>query len=159
MKLNLINRILLIAVLISLISCKAEDKSMKVLVHINGTISEVQLNSAESYKVFGILSDLLIKTDDMLRVYLDEDRISELKSEENCIEILLDSVQKFDTGFLGETNISKVLFPLSGDYQASEKINIVTILIGEDEYSSGPLTASGGFDLLNELIGIVFNKK
>lgn len=158
MKLKSINKIFFIAVLLLLINCKAEDTTMKVITYTNGQMSEVKLNSADRDKVSSILSELLIKIDDMLRVHFDEDRISGLKLEENCIELVLDSTQEFNTGFLGMTSVKKVLLPLSGDYQASEKIDIVTIIIGEDEYSSGPLTASGGFKLLEELKGIVFNK-
>lgn len=155
---KILNKIIIITVFLLLNHCKAEDSSMKIFIYINGIKSEVQIKSEENLRVKEILSDLLLKTDDMLRVHFDEDRINELKSEEKCIEIILDSVQKFNTGVLGETGIKKILFPLSGDYQASEKIDIVTIIIGEDEYSSGPLTASGGFNLLEELKGIVFNK-
>ncbi len=157
-KMNQISKILLITISLLLNNCKAEDNPMKIITYKNGQTSEVKISNDEGDKVKTILSDLLAKTDDMLRVHFDEDRINGLKLQENCIEIVLDSTQKFTTGFLGDVVIKKVLLPLSGDYQASEKIDIVTIIIGEDEYSSGPLTASGGFKLLEELKGIVFNK-
>lgn len=151
-----LNKIIIITALLFFNQCKAEDSPMKIFTYVNGVKSEVQIKSEEKHRVKEILSDLLLKTDDMLRVHFDEDRINELKSEEKCIEVILDSVQKFNTGFLGETGIKKILFPLNGDYLASEKIDIVTLIIGEEEYSSGPLTASGGFDILQELERIIF---
>lgn len=151
-----LNKIIILTALLFFNQCKAEDSSMKIFTYVNGTKSEVQSKSDEKHRVKEILSALFLKTDDMLRVHFDEDRINELKSEEKCIEIILDSVQKFNTGFLGETSIKKIFLPLSGDYQASEKIDIVTIIIGEEEYASGPLTASGGFKLLRELERIIF---
>lgn len=151
-----LNKIIIITAMLFFNQCKAEDSPMKIFTYVNGVESEIQIKSEEKQRVKEILSDLLLKTDDMLRVHFDEDRINELKSEEKCIEVILDSIQKFNTGFLGETRIKKILLPLSGDYQASEKIDIVTIIIGEEDYSSGPLTASGGFKLLRELERIIF---
>lgn len=142
-----------------LTTCKADDNSMKILLYNNGEQSEIELNDEDKKQVRNILLELLSKTDDMLRVYFDEERINELQHTEKCIEINFGKIVKVQTGILGETNVKKILIPLSGDFRATETINIATILIGEDEYSSGPLTASGGFQYVKLLEDKLFNKK
>lgn len=155
---NFINSIILIVLSFLLINCKTEVNSMKVITFTNGEKTELKINSEDAGKIKTIVSELLINTDDMLRLHIDEDRINELKLNEKCIEVIFDSTRIFNTGFLGETAIKKILLPMSGDFQASENIDIVTIIIGEDEYLSGPLTISGGFKLFEELKKIIFTK-
>lgn len=142
-----------------LTTCKADDNSMQISIYNNGQKSEVELNDEDKKQVRNILSELLSKTDDMLRVYFDEERIIELKLTEKCIEINFDKIEKVEIGILGETDVKKILIPLSGDFRATEKINVVTIFIGEDEYSSGPLTASGGYQYVKLLEDKLFNNK
>lgn len=132
---------------------------MKVITYSNGTPSSVTLKDDDNKKVRQLITQLLLKTDDMLRVYFDEERINDIKLKEKCIELLFEKSEMFETGISGEMNINKILIPFSGDFQATEQIDVVTILIGEDEYSSGPLTASGGYHLLQELKIIVFPEK
>jgi hypothetical protein len=155
---NTLNKIIILTALLFFSHCKAEDSPMKIFTYVNGVKSEVQLKSEQNNRVNQILSDLLIKTDDLLRVHFDDERIVEIKSIEKCIEIIFDKEKIFNTGFFGETSIKKVLIPLSGDFQASEKIDIVTVIIGVEEYSSSPLTASGGFKLIQELEALLFSK-
>lgn len=157
-KYNFIISVLLVNFFL-LTTCKADDNSMKISIYNNGQKSEIELNDEDKIQVRNILSELLSKTDDMLRVYFDEDRITELKFAEKCIEINFEEIEKVQTGILGETNVKKILIPLSGDFRATEKINVVTIFIGEDEYSSGPLTASGGFQHVQLLEEKLFYNK
>src|SRR5690606_2046808 len=148
----------LLLIILLLTNCKTEDNSMKIVTYLNGESSEVKISKENETEVMNIVSELLLKTDDMLRVYFDQDRINELKQTEKCIEILLDKTTVMNTGFLGETNAKKILLPLSGDFSATEKVNVVTIFLGEDDYSSGPLTAAGGLDLIIRIEKIVFTK-
>ncbi len=139
-----------------LTNCKADDKSMKVIIFNNGTGSEVILNDDENKSVRKILLELLLKTDDMMRVYFDSSSIEEIKDTEKCIEIIFNNAENLNTGFMGEVTLNKILLPISGDFKPSEKVDIVTIIVGENDYSSGPLTASGGLKLVQELEKIVF---
>ena len=142
-----------------LTNCKADDKSMKVIIFDKGIASEVILNDVDSKNVKKILLELLLKTDDMMRVYFDSTSIEEIKHTEKCIEIIFNKAEHISTSFLGEVTLNKILLPISGDFKPTEKIDIVTIIIGENEYSSGPLTASGGLKLIQELEQIVFQDK
>ncbi len=155
---KILNNIIFLTALLFLSHCKAEDSPMKIFTYVNGIKSEIQIKSEDKNRVKEILSDLLNKTDDMLRVHFDEERITELKSSEKCIEIIFNNKEIFDTGFLGETSIRKIIIPLSGDFQTSERIDIVTLFIGNEDYSTGPLTASGGFKLIQELETLLFMK-
>lgn len=145
-----------IIVFFLLTNCKADDKSMKVIIFNNGVGSEVILNNDDSKSVKKILLELLLKTDDMMRVYFDNESIEEIKRTEKCIEIIFNKAEHLHTSFLGEVTLNKILLPISGDFKPTEKIDIVTIIIGENDYSSGPLTASGGLKLVQELEQIVF---
>lgn len=142
-----------------LTNSKADDKSMKVIIFNKSAGSEVILNDENIKNVKKILLELLLKTDDMMRVYFDSASIDEIKHTEKCIEIIFNKAEHFNTGFLGEVTLNKILIPISGDFKPNEKIDIVTIIIGENDYSSGPLTASGGLKLLQELEKIVFRSQ
>ena len=139
--------------------CKADDKSMKVIIFNKSAESEVILNDENIKDVKKILLELLLKTDDMMRVYFDSASIDEIKQTEKCIEIIFNKAEHFNTGFLGEVTLNKILLPISGDFKPTEKMDIVTIIIGENDYTSGPLTASGGLKLIQELEQIVLQDK
>lgn len=151
----ILNSFLIIAFFL-LTNCKADNKSMKVKIFNKGVESEVILINEDSKTVKEILFELLLKTDDMMRIYFDSTNIEEIKHSEKCIEIIFDKVEHLNTGFLGEVSLNKILLPISGDFKPTEKTDIVTIIIGENEYSSGPLTASGGLKLIMQLEKIVF---
>ena len=110
--------------------CKADDKSMKVIIFNKSAGSEVILNDENIKDVKKILLELLLKTDDMMRVYFDSASIDEIKHTEKCIEIIFNKAEHFNTGFLGEVTLNKILLPISGDFKPTEKIDIVTIIIG-----------------------------
>lgn len=159
MKKIILTMISILLIILMLTYCKTEDNSMKIITYLNGDSSVVRISNENEKEVMSIIDELLLSTDDMLRVYFDQERIDNLKQNEKCIEVILDKTTVMNTGFLGEINAKKILLPLSGDFSATEKINVVTLFIGEDEYTSGPLTATGGLELITRLENIVFTEK
>ncbi len=153
-RLSVLSSVILIY-LCSAFSCKQGNNEMKILYYENGNTTELKFAASDEQQLNEILNKLLMLTDDMLRVYLDIETIEELKQSEMCLEILFPEIVTLKTGFLGDVTLNKILIPLSGDYAGSEMIDSVTILIGEDDYSSGPLTASGGFKYINELKNLI----
>lgn len=136
-------------------SCKQGYDEMKILYYENGKTTELKFAAQDEQRLGEILEELLMLTNDMLRVYLDIETIEELKQNEICLEVLFPESVTLKTGFLGDVTLDRILIPLSGDYAGSEAIDSVTILTGEDEYSSGPLTAAGGFKYITELKNLI----
>lgn len=146
-----------ILILSSLIisACNTGSPEMKIYYYNNGISTEMSLTEKQANRVMEIVSELLGATDDMLRVYLDKDTIERIKKEESSIEIIYSEKVSVQSGFLGMIELNRVLLPFSGDYAPTDQINVVTVITGEDEYSSAPLTATGKAGLLNELKKLV----
>jgi len=138
-----------------LISCKSGSIEMKITEYRNGGEKIIRTGEEDSKKINEIVGELLALTDDMLRVYLDEETIASIKNQEYCIEITYMEKVNLNSAFLGTVTINKILIPLSGDYSSNEEGDSVLFLIGEDSYTASPLTTSGGFKYIGEILEII----
>jgi hypothetical protein len=112
----------------------------------------------EAEEVNKLLNELLKNTFEMLRVYVDEETITAIKNHDHCIEVNYKSKKEFNSGFLGKISLNKILIPLSGDYSGNTDKNLVTLITGEDSYSSGPLMTEGSSQIKHLLNMLQKNK-
>jgi len=143
--------LLLLGILLLSVSCTATN--MKVILKTDKSdIKTVVPNKDDSEELLSSLTELIKKTDDMLKVYLSSDRIERIKKNEQYIEFLFDSKVEVSSDMFGNYNINKVLIPLTGTFGVSNSSEMTTIILGDDDgYISGPLRNSNGNMLIQKM--------
>jgi len=143
--------LLLLGILLLSVSCTATN--MKVILKTDKSdIKTVVPNKDDSEELLSSLTELIKKTDDMLKVYLSSDRIGRIKKNEQYIEFLFDSKVEVSSDMFGNYNINKVLIPLTGTFGVSNSSEMTTIILGDDDgYISGPLRNSNGNMLIQKM--------
>lgn len=131
---------------------------MIIIEYQNGSEKKFEPDEEEIKEINSFVMNLLSLTNDMLRVYLDEDTILGIKNNEHCVEIIYNNAQTFSSSFLDEINVKKILIPLTGNYSSSRKNNSVMIILGEGDYSSAPLTTEGGYNIVENLLQLIKEK-
>jgi len=85
-------------------------------------------------------------------LFVSEQLIESLKTEEAVLEIIWDSPQVFPSEEFGDHQLTQVLLPLSGDYIGNSEDSVITLFIGGIAgYETGPLRYSDGYELLMQL--------
>lgn len=131
---------------------------MNVEVIKNSSAEKVSLDRDLQKRVFQLITSLIEESDDVLRLMVTEDRINEIKENEESIEIVFNSKKEFESVQLGGESIKKILLPLTGEFIGSPEDPIITIFIGDDDYFSGPLRNSIGYQKLMEIKSIIYSK-
>ena len=141
--------------IISLFGCNDGTNNMSINYFENGNRILVEFDNKTKADVLAHLSELFLKTTDRLRVHLSENRIEHLKETEKLIEIKLDSAMTFNSIQYGDKIIDLILLPLSGDFIGDENNPVITMLVGNKTYSTGPYRNKNGLETLNKIKSLV----
>lgn len=144
-------KFLVVYMIISLFGCNDGTNNMSINYFENGNRILVEFDNKTKADVLAHLSELFLKTTDRLRVHLSENRIEHLKETEKLIEIKLDSAMTFNSIQYGDKIIDLILLPLSGDFIGDENNPIITMIVGNKTYSTGPYRNKNGFETLNKI--------
>ncbi|MCB9208491.1 MAG: hypothetical protein H6612_03525 [Ignavibacteriales bacterium] len=136
-------------------NCNDESKKMIIYYYNTGGQSIIEVDNKTEELIIEHITELFFNTSDRLRVHLNDNRITHLKENEEIIEIKFKSLQKFNSQLYGENSVNMVLFPLSGDLIGNAENPIITILVGEGNYNTGPYRNKAGLNKLNELKEII----
>jgi hypothetical protein len=130
---------------------ESDGATMKLAYYHHGKKSDLHLSRAEQSKLLALVSELFDGANDMLRVYVDDERMDGLRKKETCLEIFLRSTLTL-TSREGRTYVvRKIFIPLSGDFVGTEKEPLATIILGDDGYLSGPLNNPAGSPILRTI--------
>ncbi len=135
-----------------LVSCSKSAKNISVKYYENGKQTKISLSLADEDRINEIISEFIYYTDDVLKLFVSEQLIESLKTEEAVLEIIWDSPQAFPSEEFGDHQLMQVLLPLSGDYIGNSEDSVITLFIGGIAgYETGPLRYSDGYELLMQL--------
>lgn len=128
---------------------------MKIIYFNSGKEIKPDLSKSDQNRISQILVKLFSGCDDALKLYIDEDRIKEIKKNDSGVEIFLAKSNIFKTKSQGKYKVEKIMIPFTGDFSGDEKSNDITIFAGEREYFTPALRNSNGFKNVTELEKIV----
>jgi hypothetical protein len=149
-------KLLIIFVLsLNLIYAMSKPLELKVIRFNAGKENKTEISKSDQNKISQILTKLFSNCDEALKLYIDEERIKEIKKTDSGVEILLGKSIVYKTKSLGNYKVKKVLIPFAGDYAADEKSSEVTIFAGEKEYFTPALRNSKGYKDVIELEKII----
>jgi hypothetical protein len=148
---------LLIILLLSLNFIYAMDKplDMKIIYFNSGKENESKVSKSDQNKISQILVKLFSNCDEALKLYIDEERIKEIKKNDSGVEIFLSRSTIYKTKSLGKYKVEKIMIPFTGDFAGDEKSNDITIFAGEKEYFTPALRNSNGFRNVTEIEKII----
>lgn len=138
--------------LLSLIGCKSGSiNGINIYYYKEGKKFQVDNDKIDSSLVLDIIKELIIGTNDVLRVYVDSARINNLKKDISAIEIISVNDISLNSDKFGNLIFKKMFIPLSGDFAGNENDDVITIMLGNDDYGGGPYRNPKGFSKLKEL--------
>ena len=147
--------------LISLIKTNAMDipLEMKIIYFNSGKETITEISKTDRNKISGILQNLFSDCTEGLTLYIDEDRIKQIKKNNSGIEVILKKAKVFKTKSLGNYRILKILIPFTGDFIGNAKSPSVTIFGGEKDYFTPALVNYAGLNKVKELEMIIRHVK
>lgn len=130
---------------------------LKIIYFNAGKENKTEISKADQNKISQILTKLFSNCDEALKLYIDEERIKEIKKTDSGVEIFLGKTIVYKTKSLGNYKVRKIMIPFTGDFAWDEKSSEVTILAGEKEYFTPALRNSNGYRDVTELEKIIRN--
>jgi len=136
-----------------LIGCKnMEHNNTDIIYFENGTETEINLTSAKDQEQFHqLINELILGTDDMLRLLVSQDRIDQLKKEASGIEVSFKDDIRLHSEEMGDHDVDKILIPFSGEFVGDYNDSMATIFLAKNGYISGPLRNTNGLPIVNEI--------
>lgn len=134
-------------ILISLLffNCTEKSSDMKIYLYKNGNRFTLDNSKLIIKNIENILYSLLSSTDDIIRLYMDEERYETLKKEEMCAEFIFSEEIKLNSSKLGELSFDRILIPFTGDFAGNENSSNCIVFIGIEKYFPEPLGSSIGY--------------
>ncbi len=136
-------------------ACSAIPGPLVMLYYRDGKEFRVPLNSADSATAESIVRALFAETSDMLRLYVDEERIASLKQTDTVLEIIFDKPTLLKSKEFGEFSVERVLIPMSGDFVGNAADPVITLFPANDGYLTGPYRNPSGYPALMKLKALV----
>jgi len=128
---------------------------MKILFYKNGIKKEISLNKTQLDSLSQNIQKLIEGIDDEARLVVDEERLDEIRKNDEVIEILFEKPIKFTSKDFSNYSIGKILIPVSGDLSGTENENGVIIFLGEKIYDSSPYINTNGKKLVDEVLHFI----
>jgi len=147
----------LIIFLFSLNMIYAMEKPLEIrIIYFNsGKENKPEISKSDQNKISQIIIKLFSNCDEALKLYINNERINEIKKNDSGVEILLGKSIVFQTKSLGNYRVEKIMIPFSGDFAGNEKSSKVTIFAGGKEYFTPALRNSNGYMNVIELEKII----
>jgi len=128
---------------------------MKIFFYKNGIKKDISLNKAQSDSLSQNIKKIIERIDDEARLVVDEERLNEIKKNDEAIEILFEKPIKFSSKEFSNYEIGKILIPVSGDLSGTENENGVVIFLGEKIFDSNPYINTNGKKLVDEVLHFI----
>ncbi len=128
---------------------------MSVTMYRDGRSTNFRPDAQQSEEIHSCLVTLLDGADEVMRVYVGDDRIANLRVHERCVEIQYDSSMLFTKGKFAPMRLTRIFLPLSGDLAGTDTSPVATMIVGDPEYQSGPLRNPTGWPVALELDSLV----
>ena len=132
-------------------NCNDETTIMKIYFFDSGTRSDINIKEVNVKEVGDIVKDLVAGTSEIMRSYVDEEGLNEIRSNDSAVEIFFNNAIIINSEELGELKFRKIFIPLTGDYSGTEESPVASVFIGEEEYISNPLRNQQGYPLVKKL--------
>lgn len=145
----------IILLLVFLAGCKEEKTILNVNYYIHGEVQFPILNVDLQKEILTLITTLVSNSDDILKLFIIDSTIENIKQNETSIEIIFKEHNMFTSEKLGAEKVKKMLLPLSGDFIGNAEDPIITILLGDEEYFSGPYRNKNGFEKLMKIKNII----
>ena len=130
---------------------------MKITLYNKGEVMNYKLTSGDKEKVNEMVRNIFGGIDEVLKLYLSDERLEELKNSEEVLEIIYNEPFVFTTKEFGTFPVKKIAIPLTGDFIGNEDNPEITIITGEEEYDSTPFRNTTGYGLLMQLKELLEN--
>lgn len=144
-------KLLVFLFIILLLSCREQDKTMKIVYFEKGSSSELNNKEIDLKELDKQIRDLFFNTDDMLKLHVDSERISSIMKNDSGIEITFTKEQNFTSKEFGKMKVNKLLIPFSGDFVGNNSSPVITLFPANGDYYSGPLRNSRGLSQLMKI--------
>jgi hypothetical protein len=128
---------------------------MKIFFYKNGIKKDISLSKTQSDSLSQKIKKLIEGIDDEARLVVDEERLDEIKKNDEAVEILFEKPIKFTSIEFSNYSIGKILIPGRGDLAGTENENGVVVFLGGKIYDSSPYINTNGKNIVNEIIGFL----
>ena len=125
---------------------QASGKNMKVFYYKAGQKTEV--NVKDEKIVSDLVTKIVEKADEEIRLYVDEERVADLKSNDALLEFEFNKENKILAKW--EINFNRLIIAIDGDLSMGGE-NVV-ILTGLNEYDTTPQLTKNTLKYLNQLL-------
>jgi hypothetical protein len=134
-------------------SCRGKIQGTKIFYYTGGKQITIGSNLPGYVQLPGMAEDLLVGSDDMLRLAVDSDLIRRIKKQEGAIEVIFPSPTEFRISHFDKiVRPDRLLIPLSGEFVGTGENPPAVIFLGYPDYSSGPYTNYKGISELKLII-------
>ena len=145
---------ILIATLISP-TCSSGSGPLVLVYYREGKELQVPRDSFDPATVESTVRALFAGTTDMLRLYVDAERIASLKQTDTVLEVIFDKTTTLQSKEFGEVSVKRVLMPMSGDFVGNAADPVITLFPANDGYLTGPYRNPTGYPELMKLKALV----
>jgi len=141
----------------SILCGKQVNDGFKVYLYDKGEKTEILLSSSDKSELPGILNELFLNINSVMRLHVDPDRAESIKKEDKAVEIIFNEEVSFKTKDRGEYKLIHLMIPLSGDLSLDQNEKRVIFLTGNPEYSGSPLVSNCDEVPLEKLLKMIDN--
>ncbi len=127
-------RLIFILTILIFISCNESTHKMKIIFYRQGKIINVNTSQLDLTGIYTRVKQLCENTTDKLRVYINEERIEQLKQTETALEIIFEKEVEISSPAIGTEKVKKIFFPLSGDFIGNDESPVITVFLGTEDY-------------------------
>ncbi|HOJ16943.1 MAG TPA: hypothetical protein PLT92_00095 [Ignavibacteriaceae bacterium] len=131
-----------------LINCHDKTSYMNVIYYKDGKSTKIDLKKLDLKSLHSDLKKLVEGITEDLRIVTDEERLNEIRSEDEIIEILFNEKQSVMNPENGEIVFDKILIPISGDFSTTEDVSDGVVFIGLHQYDAAPYLLPGGRQII-----------
>ena len=142
---------LLFFIAFTFFNCTKDSNDMQIYLYKEGEKTKLDNSLLNLSEISILLNSLIKNSDELIRLYMDEDRFEYLKKEESAVEFIIEKETVIISSQLGELKFKRVLIPLSGEFAGNEKSANIIFFIGDDKYFPEPINNKNGYGDLAKL--------
>lgn len=145
--------IFLFLIAFTILCCQEEDlDDMKVTYFEQGRETDINFRSkAELEQLQDLITDLIAGTNDVLRLLVNNERVEQIKNENNGIEIKFSELIIIHSNELADYQVDGLLIPFTGEFADTDENGVATVFLADEVYVSGPLRNPSGMKLVNQI--------
>jgi hypothetical protein len=135
------------------LSCQEKRQDIKIIYYDKGKEIVIGSKLTGYDDLISATENLLVGSDDMLRLAVDPELIRKIKEQDSSIEVIFPHPTEFRISYFDKVvRPDRILIPLSGEFAGEEDNPLAVIFLGYPDYSSGPYTNHKGISELKQII-------